>query len=555
MKNPVIAIGLDAADPALLEEYMAQGHLKNISQVRQQGAYGRLNNTVNYSDVSTPAASTERLWAMTWTGCMPDQTGFWGTSKFYPKNYEVSRDILQVGCDFEQYPPFYALEDDYRVFVLDPPTSGLSSKVNGLQTLAWGGHYPFTPSHSNPPELLPNLIKEYGENTVLYKDTGIWWDKKYEKWLPGAIKESTEVRAKICRDYMKKDDWDLFVVGFGEAHTAGHDLWYTHHDHPVYETQGKPAGPLMLEAFENIDRAVGEILAEVPDDAYVVIFSPHGMGANYTDLLSMAVLPEIMYRYNFPGKVAIAPGDMTKPPLKMIDRPFRKSWMGEVWARNYESNPIKRFLRPFLPSRFLRSKHNGLDSPYTLMSQKAPLFWMPAMWYRPLWPEMRAFALPYFADGHVRINVKGREGNGNVAPEDYDAVCNELTDILFRLKDARTGKSIVKQISRPRRSPFDDHNLSDADLVVVWEEVITDVVDSSDFGRIGPIPHFRAGGHRSNGFMMVKGPGIIPNSQFRSGQGLDIAPTIRELLNAPIPQNYDGTSLLDSSVLKSPVEI
>ncbi|MFQ3628264.1 MAG: nucleotide pyrophosphatase, partial [Cyanobacteriota bacterium] len=165
---------------------MSQGHLKNLSRIREQGAYGRLENIVNYCGVPTPAASTERLWAMTWTGCMPDKTGFWGTSKFYPESYGIDRDILKVGCDFEQNPPFYALGEDYRVFVLDPPTSGLSSQVNGLQVLAWGGHYPFTPSVSVPAEVLPEMIRKYGENPVLYKDDGIWWDKAYEKWVPGA---------------------------------------------------------------------------------------------------------------------------------------------------------------------------------------------------------------------------------------------------------------------------------------------------------------------------------------------------------------------------------
>ncbi|NES45376.1 MAG: nucleotide pyrophosphatase, partial [Moorea sp. SIO2C4] len=49
MKTPVIAIGLDAADPLLLENWMSQGHLKTLNKIRQQGIYGRLNNTVNYN--------------------------------------------------------------------------------------------------------------------------------------------------------------------------------------------------------------------------------------------------------------------------------------------------------------------------------------------------------------------------------------------------------------------------------------------------------------------------------------------------------------------------
>ncbi len=59
MRNPVIAIGLDAADPNLLDKWMAEGKLKNLSKLRQQGAYGHLHNTVNYNQTPTETSSTE----------------------------------------------------------------------------------------------------------------------------------------------------------------------------------------------------------------------------------------------------------------------------------------------------------------------------------------------------------------------------------------------------------------------------------------------------------------------------------------------------------------
>lgn len=36
MKKPVIAIGLDASNPLLLEKWMSQGHLKNLNRLREQ---------------------------------------------------------------------------------------------------------------------------------------------------------------------------------------------------------------------------------------------------------------------------------------------------------------------------------------------------------------------------------------------------------------------------------------------------------------------------------------------------------------------------------------
>jgi hypothetical protein len=36
MKKSVIAIGLDAGDPKLIEKFISQGHLKNLRTLRQQ---------------------------------------------------------------------------------------------------------------------------------------------------------------------------------------------------------------------------------------------------------------------------------------------------------------------------------------------------------------------------------------------------------------------------------------------------------------------------------------------------------------------------------------
>jgi predicted AlkP superfamily phosphohydrolase/phosphomutase len=44
MKRPVIAIGLDAMNPELLQQWMETGHLKNLAAIRARGGFGYLNN-------------------------------------------------------------------------------------------------------------------------------------------------------------------------------------------------------------------------------------------------------------------------------------------------------------------------------------------------------------------------------------------------------------------------------------------------------------------------------------------------------------------------------
>ncbi|WP_250125018.1 alkaline phosphatase family protein [Chroococcidiopsis sp. CCMEE 29] len=548
MKKPVIAIGLDAADPSLLETWMSQGHLKNLRRLRAQGAYTRLNN-LDYYRAETPLTTFL-------TGCLPEKTGYWAPVKLLEGTYDIEE---IEAYDFTEYPPFYALGDDYRVAVFDMPHSTLSEQVNGVQVLAWGAHAPLTPSHSRPTQLLQELISQHGEHPALNKDYANCLNLTDLAKLQKALETGISRRSAICQDLLQREPWDLFLTLFGETHSAAHYLWHlSQPDHPLYPILGvRSPGDALLEVFEAVDQAIGEILAKAPEDAYVLVFATHGMGSNIMDLPSMLFLPELLYRFNFPGKFGIAPGKMgTTPKQPMTEGRARwGGWLGTVWGLKHESNPVKGFLRRNTPTKlfnrleplFGAAPQPDLVSFHQLQKQSDSLFYQPAIWYKPFWSQMKAFALPSFSEGYIRINLQEREPEGIVAPSEYDAFCDELSQQLYCLRDGRTGKPMVQKIIRTRQHATDrDPKLPDADLVVIWqEEHATDVVDSPDLGRIGPVPHHRTGSHRSQGFFMAQGSGIAPGSSLPVGHALDLAPTILKLMDAPIPEYCEGKPLLE----------
>lgn len=553
MKKSTVVIGLDAAEPRLIEQWMAEGHLPNLSKICQEGIYSRIENTVNYCGIPTEYSTTEPLWATFSTGCRADTLGYWDTVSYNPDNYEIVCDIVTSGYDYQEYAPFYALGEDYKVAVLDVPVTTLSNDVNGVQILGWGGHYPYTVSGSNPPEIYDEIVEKYGKNPVLHNDNGLWWNPEYVTWIQQTLKESIEGHSAIARELLQRDNWDLFLMVFGETHTVGHDLYnHSQSDHPAYghlSKNGTKPDPV-LSTYKRVDTAMGEILAAAPEDANVLCFSVHGMAANFTDLLSMAVLPELLYRFHY-GKAAIAPGKVGSTPGRIVTKPIRNSWPGEIWSQVYEPNPLKKLFRTWTHKKFLRGKKHGLLSPYSLLDepieQELAMGWMPSMWYSPLWPEMKAFALPAFTNGHIRINLKGRDRDGIVDSSEYHALCDELSEILYDLTDGRTGRKIVKQVVKTRTKPLDaDPKLPDADLVILWQKPITDVVDSSRLGRVGPLTHCRAGGHQSQGFLLGKGSDIPQGYDLPAGETVDLAPTILSLMNADIPQHLDGKNLLEN---------
>jgi predicted AlkP superfamily phosphohydrolase/phosphomutase len=548
----VIAIGLDAADPVLLEQWMAQGHLPNLHRLRQQSAYGRLTS-VNHYKAETP-------WTTFLTGALPEHSGYWGGIKVIDGTYAVEN----VGAyDFEEYPPFYALGEDYRVAVFDMPKGTLAETVNGVQVLGWGAHSPGTPSHSLPAQVLPDLIQRYGQHPALHRDHGDWWDEAYLTRLFRALKTGIDRRSAICRDWLQQESWNLFLTVFGETHSAGHDFWcLSQPDHPLYphlrqRNRELPDDP-MLEIFQAVDRAVGELVAIAPADADIIIFSVHGSDNNTTDVPSMFFLGELLYRFSFPGKVMIAPGRAGAPVPPPLLSPKRKTWTGEIWQLKHDPNLLRRFLRRSLPS----SKHHYIDrwlgtaqtpdlaSPQQLRAQGDPFFWQPVSWYKPFWAKMPAYALPSFSEGYIRINLKGREPQGIVDPADYEALCHELTQQLLALTNPRTGEPVVKQVMRSRQSPLEtDPKLPGADLIVEWADVPADVIDSPQLGRIGPVPYRRTGSHRARGFLMAKGNGIAPGSELATGDVIDLAPTLLQRMGAPIADRYMGKPLLQETAI------
>jgi predicted AlkP superfamily phosphohydrolase/phosphomutase len=157
---------------------------------------------------------------------------------------------------------------------------------------------------------------------------------------------------------------------------------------------------------------------------------------------------------------------------------------------------------------------------------------------------MRAFALPTFSEGYVRINLRGREAQGIVEPIDYERVCEDVTAMLTAVINARTGERIVKRVVRTRRDPLDSNpKLPDPDLIVLWRNAPADVVESATLGRIGPLPFNRSGSHVHRGFLLACGRGVPDGQDWPEREALDIAPTILSLMGAPLPRHFDGEPL------------
>jgi predicted AlkP superfamily phosphohydrolase/phosphomutase len=520
---------------------LAAGHLPNLDRLRKQGAWGKLKTT-----------DSETAWTSFLTGVGPKKSGF-------PSHYRVARGDYTCAMpgtyDFERYPPFYATGgDDFRVVAFDIPQVRLVEGLRGVQVLSYGAHAAFTDRVSEPPELLPRLIETYGDHPAADgKDYARFWRRNSMEKLVNGLHVGAKRRAAICRDLMQSEQWDLFIAVFGEVHSVSHYLWHTtQRDHPLHEHFGSVFDEdQMLAVAKTVDDAVGEVLAAAPRNANIMLFSQEGMVANTGDMPGSLFLPELLYRYSFPGQRGIDPNPESRvgenePPSPPILHPRSRAWFRKAWTMKHDDNPVRNFLRRHLPLEAgwfvekIMGNPGGPGHPWDFEVK-----YQPAVWYSNDWPRMKAFALPTASQqGKIRINLRGREASGVVAIEEYDSVCAEIAQHLHALRNGRTGAPLVREITMPlKAASATDPNEVFADLIVDWQPEPADVIDSPTYGRFGPVQYMRTGGHVESGFVVMAGPDIPAGSSFADGHVLDLAPSILNMIGAPLPDYLDGRPL------------
>jgi predicted AlkP superfamily phosphohydrolase/phosphomutase len=531
-KRKVVAVGLDSADYKIVREWIDAGLLPHLAELFHSSAFGRLTGRPGYQ--------AETPWTTTVTGCWPKTIGYWSPARYLP-SYKVEDGGAYT---FDEYSPFYDYPQDIDVIAFDVPHTRLHERTRGIQIFAWGAHSPQGPSEATSPELFEEINRKHGSHPALHSDDFCVWQTESETdELKQRLIQGVKQRTAAAIDLMQRQSWDLFITAYGEPHSAGHGFWHlSQKEHTLYKIYGRDGIDPLLEVYQAVDTAVAALRQAAPPDAYVVVFSQEGMKANSTDLPSWLFLPELLFRHSFNGRAAFAAGDASTPPpaLRALTK---RNWMREVWGLHTGTGLIDaldrriRLRASLYLDEFFRS---GLRLQHPLKS--GPFKYMPAMWYQPFWPQMKAFALPTFSDGYVRLNVRGRESAGIVDPADYITTREEIAALISELKDPRTGKDVVRDIMRTRVSPFDDDKeASYSDLIVLWTLEPTDVVDSPRYGRIGPAPYRRSGDHTSEGFFVVAGPAVRP-SELPDGELVDIAPTLLDILGTQRPNHFEGRS-------------
>ncbi len=483
-----LIIGLDGAEPSLLERWMAEGRLPHLAALRARGTCLPLRSTV-------PPA-TFPAWTTCVTGVNPGKHGIFDFTEMIPGHYA----LRFVNATFRKAPALWTVlsQAGKRVGILGVPGTYPPEPVNGFMVSGFDSPVATRVDASFvwPPSLHPEVR---AWRFADFQETEIgegWHDRALNSLLDGiALKEDIAVRL------LAREPWDFFMLVFGESDTVSHHFWLFHDPRSPRHRPGFEDA--IRKVYERLDAAVGRLLATAGGEVCVAVVSDHGFGGAGTGVVHLNNWLAAQGHLHFAPERS---GGMKR---------FALRWAPEAWR-----GALFRRFSGLAARAEGGSRFGGID-----------------------WARTRAWSeeLNYFPS--IRVNLQGREPEGQVPPEHYDAFVRELCAQL------ETWDAVAR--ARPRGEVCHGPHVGRAPDIIL-ELAEEDGYSLSclrsrggpPFSRIRPDEYYGGKERGMTGTHRPMGVLLLSERTHAAQPGLeDIAPTVLAALGVAGPP-MDGKSLL-----------
>lgn len=486
----VLLIGLDGADPLLTERWISQGLLPNLARLATEGTFLRCASTV-------PPA-TFPAWTTCVTGVNPGRHGIVDFTEMHPGKYEVRF----VNASRRERPALWEIlsNQDKRVCVLGVPGAYPPDRVNGIMVSGFDSPVagPIDRSFVYP-ESAYNKVRDWRYGAFQEGHIGPHWHGKALL----ALLDKIAAKERVACELLHQEPWDFFMAVFGESDTVAHHFWMYHDpDSPRHKPGMEDA---ILRVYQRLDASVGA-LRDAAGDAAVMVVSDHGFGGAGSGVVHLNNWLAARGYLSFSSQR----GSLAKAlALRLAPQAIR----GTLFRRF-----AKQAARAESRSRFA-----GID-----------------------WARTQAFSeeLNYFPS--VRVNLKGREPDGQVDPAEYNAFCEALCEHL------ESWEPVAKAW---RREQLYDGPCAERAPDIILQLAFENGYSYSCLRSRGGPPLRRLeprefvggkergmnGTHRPTGLWLLSEPVASRHASLE-----DVAPTVLALLGAAGPE-MEGTSLTASA--------
>ncbi len=494
--QPFLLIGLDGAEPALVERWMDAGALPNLAALRASGCYVPCDSTV-------PPA-TFPAWTTCVTGVNPGRHGIFDFTEIPPG----SRELRFVNSTFRRAPALWdaVAAAGGRSGILGVPATYPPEPTPGFMVSGFDSPVTTRPDASfvHPRSLYPRVrawrFADFQESRI-----GPGWHAMALPRLLDAIDRKTA----IACDLLRSERPDFFMVVFGESDTVAHHFWLFHDPASPRHVPDGPAHAIR-DVYMRLDAAVGRLIEAADDRCVVGVVSDHGFGG------AGAGVVHLNNRLAETGWLGFQPGG----------RSLAKSLALRLTPPGLRGALFRRFRRQAARAE-AQSRFGGID-----------------------WARTRAWSeeLPYFPS--IRINLRGRDPDGQVDPADYDRVCADLCAELTAWPPIDRALHRDEAYTGPYVDAAPDILLIPA-LEDGYAHSFLRARGGPAFRRIAPSEMLGGkergmnGVHRPTGVLFLSEPSPVGRATL-----CDVAPTILAAMGVPAPP-IEGTSLLDVAPVAS----
>jgi predicted AlkP superfamily phosphohydrolase/phosphomutase len=499
-RDRVLLIGLDSADADLIREWCSAGHLPTLASLIEDGTWAPLETTADVMHVSA--------WPTLYTGARPGHHGMYHAYQIRAGDQDVHRTMAsEMGLA-----PFWKELDQGGVecTVLDAFMTSPVEGFRGIQIHEYGTWTWFEDPVATPEGIWRELQSRFGaypapEHTKVHGQPDP--TRFRDQLVAGA-----RVKGEVTRWLMDEKPWHFLFTNFGEPHPAGHYLW--HVQDTAYPTHLAVPGleRAVLDVYRAVDDAIAHVLEGLGDSDTVIVTSGDGMGPNFS---GCHLVPEALHRLDLyhgadVGRAKSTPGGEAEDGAARPRRGLASMLRGMVPVGLRRA--VSRCLPPGLQHR-LSMKWANADID---------------------WGRTRAFCIPNANEAYVRLNLAGREPNGNVdAGAQRDELVAELQAHLGELVNPTTGLVGAQRVIHTPDVWHGDRLGDLPDVVVTWNEE-AQVLADLESERCGPIrlkaghetAPFYTGNHRATAFALARGPGVASGTTLEGGHIVDLAPTL-----------------------------
>jgi predicted AlkP superfamily phosphohydrolase/phosphomutase len=494
MRKRAVIIGLDGATFDVIDPMIAQGRLPNLKRLIETGTSGPLRSTLHPN--SFPG------WSSCTTGTSEGMHGVYSPFIKEPGAYAFR---AMSALDIQTKTIWEILsERDRRVGVVNVPTTYPVVPVNGY--LVTGMLTPSLASDFTHPtelklellEMVPDYIIEPHRNT-----------DKAEK--AAEFRACLDARQRALDYLLDRFEWDFLMVVFSILDRTQHDFWADmdteHHRHDPATAHKN----FIMEMYDRADAAVGRLLSRIPTGTPILICSDHGFCAS---------------RYE----------------IRVNEWLRERGWLAYHESFSWKAKKKLAAIKARVESRVAVAPPAGWDNALDKKVERSK-----AVFEEIDWRSTRAF---FGQDRGIWINLRGRETDGIVAPEEYEQVRAQLRDELKTLRSPFDGGPAFEQVLTREEAFNGRYAELLPDLIVVTRDPRLVPLEGRSPGGVFVPSTTTSGAHAPYGIFIAAGDGIRQGVRIETAHLRDIAPTALYAMDEPLTEDMDGRALQEIFTLE-----